>query len=213
MGKLKRLSLLAALALAAVALTAAPASADIEQSSNPGVPYVGPVQGHDVGVGPTLEMPNGFAITCEQAVTAGSLDGNAPATGSLRFAWHGCTAMSGGVACEVDAVPHVDIEITENPPDFTMTNAERAETFVECAGGVFACTAWSDPSDGTEVSAEVDSATQIASIEDIVGVGLGTEIGCPDSALWTAGYELSEPQSDPPDPENDPIGNSLGLQS
>jgi hypothetical protein len=215
MGNLKRLSLLTTLALAAVALTAVSASADIEQSSNPGVPFVGPVQGHNVGPNPTLETST-VTITCTEATTAGSIDGDwdetGPATGSLRFAWDGCTAAAGLQTCEVDPVDPTDVNITEeNAPDSTITNTERGETFIDCTGGVFTCTAWADPADGTEVEADVDSATQIASIDDTVGVGLTGEVGCPDSGQWVAQYQVSEPQSDPPSPETDPIGNSLGL--
>jgi hypothetical protein len=200
MGNLKRLSLVTALALAAVALAAGSASADIQNSSGT---YVGEFQGVNTGDNPTLVAGNS-TVTCTSALvggfdlTASTINGDwnetGPASGNLDFRWSGCSVVSGVQfeTCTVDDVLDVDVAITElNAPDSTVTNTETAGTLISC-GLVFNCTATADVST-TPVTAEVDFETQIASIDDTVSV---SGIGCPTSGQWRAQYAITVPEDD-----------------
>jgi hypothetical protein len=202
---LKRLALLTALALAVVAYSAVPASADILSPGQNGSVYSDcvfggdtedcPVKGVRSGAAPTLTAGS-TVITCDTATTDGVMDGNAtaandPAEAQLNFAWADC-ATEEDVECVVDPISDVDVDITEdNDPSATITNTETAGTTIECAEGVFTCNASSNPA-STPVTAEVDQATQVATINDTVAVtGL---LGCPLSGTgtWDARYLITD---------------------
>jgi hypothetical protein len=198
--KLKRLSLLTALALALVAYSAVPASADILSPGEFGSVYQGAVKGVNTGDDPTLTAGS-TVITCQNALTEGTMDGDATASGPanavLAFSWANC-ATNGAVECTVDPITGVDVAITEeNAPSATIRNTGKdgvpgdpAGTTITC-GTVFTCNASSDP-DTTQVSAEVDQATQVATINDTVAVtGL---VGCPLSGTgqWEAQYLITD---------------------
>jgi hypothetical protein len=189
MGSIKRVSLVATLALAALALTAASASADIVIPGQ-GTAYSGPVAGVNTGPDPTLETDT-TTITCEVATTGGTMNGATPATGELDFSWDQCSVVGGTASCSVDDIEDVSVDIDEtNAPDATIINTERGETFISCAL-VFNCTAASDPADGSEVEAEVASgADPVASIDDTVNV---SGVGCPSEGQWVAQYEITVP--------------------
>jgi hypothetical protein len=203
---LKRLSLVTALALAVVAYAAVPASADILTPGQFGSVYSQcdggvdpepedcPVKGVRSGAAPTLTAGS-TVITCESATTNGVMDGDATAAddaaeAELNFAWETCTTQT-GQGCTVDDITGVSVDITEaNAPSSTIINTEAAGTTITCAG-VFVCNASSDPS-STPVTAEVDQATQVATINDTVAVsGL---LGCPLSGQgqWEAQYLITD---------------------
>jgi hypothetical protein len=186
---LKRLSLLTALALAVVAYAAVPASADILSPGEFGSPYQGSVKGVRSGAAPTL-VAGTTTITCQTANTDGTMDGNAPATAVLNFSWDSC--MTGGaVPCSFGDVTGVDVDFTEqNAPSMTMINTETAGTTITC-GLVFSCSASSNPST-TPVTAEVDQASQVATIADTVAVT--GSVGCPTSGTgtWNAQYLITD---------------------
>jgi hypothetical protein len=201
MRNLERLSVLTAVVLGALALTAATASADIENSS--GV-YTGPFEA--VHPGPTQNTdpdPSfGGTISCQGASISGTMDGDwdasGPANGVLDFAWEDCTAMVGGVqSCTIDPVTDVPVNLVESStalaPDWQIVNTDRLETFIDCAGGVFSCDVWSDPGDGTGFVADVDSERQVIEINDEGSVG---GIGCPTSGGYDARYEITTPEDD-----------------
>jgi hypothetical protein len=200
MSRIKRLSLVTALALAAVALTAASASADIVNSS--GV-YSGPIfaeHNANTGADPTLTSGS-VVISCEVAESSGTINGDwtagGPANGVLDFSWDQCTAAGGLQTCTVDDVLDVPVNLNESTalaPDSEIVNTDRGQTFIDCTGGVFSCDAWSDPADGTAVVADVDAETQIVTINDTVGVG--GSIACPSSGQWEARYEIVTPEDD-----------------
>jgi hypothetical protein len=201
---LKRLSLVTVLALAVVAYAAVPASADILTPGQNGSVYSDcvfgddtedcPVKGVRSGDAPTLTAGS-TVITCESATTNGFLDGDATAAddaaeAELDFAWDVCETQT-GQGCTVDDIIGVSVDITEaNAPSSTIINTEAAGTTITCAG-VFVCNASSDPS-STPVTAEVDQATQVATINDTVAVsGL---VGCPLSGQgqWEAQYLITD---------------------
>jgi hypothetical protein len=210
MSRIKRLSLVTALALAAVALTAATASADIVNSSGVYNGYVFAEHNENTGDDPTLTA-GGVVISCDDATSHsdwdqttgeqegidGDWDATGPANATLDFAWAGCTAAAGAQTCTVDPVHDVPVNFTESTllaPDSEIVNTDRGQTFVNCTGGIFSCDAWSDPADGTAVVADVDSETQIITINDTVGVG--GSLTCPSSGVWEARYQITTP-SDP----------------
>jgi hypothetical protein len=200
---LKRLSLMTALALAVVAYAAVPASADILSPGQNGSVYSDcvsggdpedcPVKGVNTGDPPTLTAGS-TVITCQSALTEGVMDGNAatddPAEAELDFSWSDCETQ-GAVDCTVDDITGVSVDITEdNAPSSTIGNTEAAGTTITC-GEVFVCDASSNPS-STPVTAEVDQATQVATIDDTVAVtGL---LGCPLSGTgqWEAQYLITD---------------------
>jgi hypothetical protein len=189
MTKLKRVPLVTALALAVVALAAVSASADIHSGASG--TYSGPIKGTNTGPDPTLEAGS-TTIVCTQALTGGTLDGDWDATGPasavLDFSWDGCSTTA-GVPCTVEDIPGVDVNVTEeNAPDSTIVNTEEAGTDIVC-GAVFQCHASSDPNT-SPVTADVDSDTQVASINDTVDVtGL---IACPGEGQWVAQYLITD---------------------
>ncbi len=203
MSNLKRLSLLTAVALAVIGYTAVPASADIlsggefgsvysdcvSDDPNPPIPLDCPIKGVRDGAAPTLQAGN-TTITCQTANTDGIMDGAAPATAVLNFSWGTCTTQ-GAVPCSVNNITGVDVSISEaNAPSATITNTETAGTTITC-GLVFVCNASSDPST-TPVTAEVDQATQVATISDTVAVT--GSVGCPTSGTgtWNAQYLITD---------------------
>jgi hypothetical protein len=197
MARLKRVSLLTTLAVAVVALTAVSASADIH-SGGAGT-YSGSIKGVNTGPNPTL-VAGSTTITCTGALTGGTMDGDwdatGPASGVLDFSWSGCTAAPASVPCTVDDIVDVPVNITEeNAPDATIINTAEAGTDIVC-GGVFNCHASSDPS-SSPVTADVDSDTQVASIDDTVDVsGL---IACPGEGQWVAQYAITDDADQPLD--------------
>ena len=185
----KRLSLVTALALAVVAYAAIPASADILSPGEFGSVYSGPVKGVRSGAAPTL-VAGSTTITCQTANTSGSINGNAPATGTLNFSWGSCTTQ-GAVPCSVNNINNVPVSISEaNAPSATITNTATAGTTVSC-GLVFVCNASSNPTT-TPVTAEVDQASQVATIADTVSVS--GSVGCPASGVgqWNAQYLITD---------------------
>jgi hypothetical protein len=217
MGSIKRVSLVATLALVALALTAASASADIEEIGTNGA-YVGEVQGSNTGPDPTLETDT-TTITCAVATVGGDLDGDWDSTdeasASLDFTWDECNIV-GGADCTVDPINDVSVHVYETSPWATAPDAlivndflggsSIGETFIGCLLGSFNCTASSDPEDGSgltdspspavpsdpgsEVTATVDSATQESNIDDTVVV---SGVGCPTSGQWVAEYTITVP--------------------
>jgi hypothetical protein len=202
MGSIKRVSLVATLALAALALTAASASADIITPG--GSAYVGNVAGVNTGANPTLVTAT-TTIVCTGASTGGTMDGNAPATAELDFSWSGCRIVN-GVNCTVNAINDVLVNIDESlldAPDATIVNTELGSTFISCATA-FNCTASSDPNDGSgltdypggtgsEVTADVaGGADPVATIQDDVRV---TGLGCPSTGTWNAQYLITVPSA------------------
>ena len=204
---LKRLSLVTALALAVVAYAAVPASADILTPGEFGSVYSQcdggadpdpedcPVKGVRSGDAPTLTAGS-TVITCQSATTDGVMDGDAtaandPAEAELNFQWDDCETQT-GQDCTVDDITGVSVDITEaNAPSSTIVNTETAGTTIECVEGVFTCDASSNPA-STPVTAEVDQATQVATIDDTVAVtGL---LGCPLSGTgqWEAEYLITD---------------------
>jgi hypothetical protein len=202
MGSIKRVSLLATVALAALALTAASASAAIITPG--GSAYSGNVAGVNSGPNPTLETSTA-TITCQTASTSGTMNGTA-LTGQLDFSWSNCSIV--GVAnCSVAAINDVDVIADESPaaPNFTIINDgspnPRGETFISCATA-FNCTASSDPDDGSgltdraggtgsEVTANVaGGADPVVSIDDTVVVD---GVGCPTEGQWVAQYTVTVP--------------------
>jgi hypothetical protein len=186
---LKRLSLLTALALAVVGYAAVPASADILSPGEFGSVYNGAVKGVRSGAAPTL-VAGATTITCQTANTDGSISGTAPATGTLNFSWASCTTQ-GAVPCSVANINNVPVSISEaNAPSATITNTATAGTTVTC-GLVFSCTASSNPA-STPVTAEVDQASQVATIADTVAVT--GSVGCPTSGTgtWNAQYLITD---------------------
>jgi len=189
MSSIKRVSLLATVALAALALTAASASAEIVDPSS-GDPYVGDVAGVNTGAAPTL-VTSTATITCQGASTIGTMDGGA-GTGELDFAWNTCTTSGGTVNCSVNNITGVDVRSDEGPaaPDFQIINTELGQTFISCAL-VFNCTASSNPANGSEVEADVDGgADPVVTIADTVNV---SGAGCPSTGQWNAQYLVTVP--------------------
>jgi hypothetical protein len=201
MSKLKRLSLLTVVVLAVVGYAAVPASADITLGDG-GAVYSDcvaggtlqdcPVKGVRSGAAPTL-VAGSTTITCQTANTTGVMDGAAPATGTLSFTWGSCTTQ-GAVPCTVNAINNVPVSISEaNAPSATITNTATAGTTITC-GVVFVCNAQSTIGGGspTPVSAEVDQASQIATIADVVNVS--GSVGCPASGTgtWNAQYLITD---------------------
>jgi hypothetical protein len=190
-----RLSLLTVLTLAAVALTAGTASADILDST--GAIYNGPVSGTNVGT-PTLTSGD-VVITCNSSTFAsvGNIDGDwdasGPANAVLDFAWSDCSAVSstGGNACSFAPAEDVSVILDETilaAPDSTLINTSRMEWRVTCLG-TWVCTWSSDPSTGSEVQADVDAETNTVTINDVVEVS-GTL--CPDDeGVWDAVYAIT----------------------
>jgi hypothetical protein len=192
MSNLKRLSLLTAVALAVVGYAAVPASADILSPGEFGSVYNGAVKGVRSGAAPTL-VAGTTTITCQTANTSGSISGTAPATGTLNFSWGSCTTQ-GAVPCSVGNINNVPVSISEaNAPSATITNTATAGTTVSC-GVVFVCNAQSTIGGGspTPVTAEVDQASQVATIADTVNVS--GSVGCPASGVgqWNAQYLITD---------------------
>ena len=199
MSNLKRLSLLTVVALAVVAYAAVPASADILSPGSGGSLYQGPVKGVNTGDDPTL-VAGSITIVCTGALTEGTVDGDrtgvapdpiVPASGELDFSWSGCTAQPSGQGCTVNPITDVSVDILEaNAPSATIRNSETAGTTITCSG-VFVCNASSNPST-TPVTAEVDQASQIATISDTVAVS--GVLGCPLSGTgtWNAQYQITD---------------------
>jgi hypothetical protein len=203
---LKRLSLLTALALVVVAYAAAPASADITLGDG-GALYSDCVAGGSTqdcsvkgvrsGAAPTLTAGS-TTITCQQANTNGVMDGDwvtagppsNPADATLNFSWSQCTTQA-AVPCTVGNISNVPVNITEaNAPSATIINTATAGTTITC-GLVFSCTASSNPA-STPVTAEVNQATQVATINDTVSVT--GSVGCPASGTgtWRADYLITD---------------------
>lgn len=189
MSSIKRVSLVATLALAMVALTAASASADIITPG--GSAYVGSVAGVNTGPDPTLETDT-TTITCEVATTGGTMDGGA-GTGELDFTWDECSVVGGTASCDVDPINDVPVISDESPAtagDFEIINTDIGATFISCAL-VFNCTASSDPGNGSEVEAYVDGgADPVVNVDDTVDV---SGVGCPSEGQWVAEYTVTTP--------------------
>jgi hypothetical protein len=203
MRNLKRLPAMGTLALAALALTAASASADIV---TPGTdtPYVGPIGFVKTGPNPTL-VTSATTIVCTGASAGGTMDGNAPATGELDFSWSGCRIVN-GVNCNVSNINDVPVNLDESllaAPDFTIVNTARVEISISCATA-FNCTVSSDPDDGSgltdypggtgsEVTADVaGGADPVAAIDDPVVV---SGLGCPGEGRVVAQYLITVPSA------------------
>ena len=200
MSSIKRVSLVATLALAAVALTAGPASADIVEFGTSNV-YEDVVAGVNSGDDPTLETDQ-VTIVCGVATVDGEItEGNTPATAELDFGWDDCNIV-GGVGCNVDPIENVSVDLDESPaaPDSTIINTELGATFISCAL-VFNCTASSDPTDGSgltdsggtgsEVTAPTTGAADpVSNIDDTVVVDGPT---CPETGQWVAEYTITVP--------------------
>jgi hypothetical protein len=200
---LKRLSLVTALALAVVGYAAVPASADILSPGEFGSVYSDcvpggtkqdcPIKGVRTGAAPTL-VAGSTTITCQTATFTGVMDGDwtdaGPANGTLSFSWGSCTTQ-GAVPCTVNAINNVPVIFDEaNAPSFTIRNTATAGTTITC-GVVFVCNASSNPA-STPVTAEVDQASQIATIADTVAVS--GSVGCPASGTgtWNAQYLITD---------------------
>jgi hypothetical protein len=137
---LHRLAVVTALALAALALTAVSASADIIDTTT-GLPYTGAVSGTETGSAPTLSSGS-VVISCDSATVSGTIDdGTAPGmTGSLAFTFGGTTAatndtcqtIAGGAAtCTVDPIGTgnaTDATEPTNVGQATPVNVEYQET-------------------------------------------------------------------------------------
>jgi len=179
------------LTLAAVALTAGPASAAIRDST--GAVYNGPIEGTDNG-NPTFTS-GGVVISCDSATFAseGNIDGEL-GRAVLDFSWSGCSAVSstgGSTTCSINDIQDVSVIFDEtivSPPDWTIINTERGATTITCIG-VFVCDVASDPQSGTEVEADADAETNTVTINDVVEVSGAL---CPDDeGLWEAVYALT----------------------
>jgi hypothetical protein len=196
---LKRLSLVTTLALAVVAYAAVPASADILSPGEFGSVYSDCDPGGDpqdcpingVNTGDVTFTAGATVITCRTSNIDGVMDGNAPATAVLNFSFEGCTTQT-SVDCTVDDITGVDVDITEaNAPSATIVNTEAFGTMITCAGFPGSC-AWSSDPSSTPVTAEVDQASQVATIDDTMAVsGL---VGCsPDgTGQWEAQYVFTD---------------------
>jgi hypothetical protein len=202
MRNLKRLTALMTLALVAMAFTAASASADIVDPIS-GDPYVGEVAGVNTGADPTL-VTSTTTITCADATIGGTIDGNAPATAELDFAWNTCNIV-GGVKCTFSGMNDVSVDIDEallDAPNATIVNSELGSTFMSCATGTINCTISSDPDDGSgltdypggtgsEVTFDVVGGSDpVAYIQDDLSV---SGLNCPSVMTWNAQYEITEP--------------------
>jgi hypothetical protein len=186
---LKRLSLLTAVALAVVGYAAVSASADILSPGEFGSPYQGAVKGVRSGAAPTF-VYGSTTITCQTANIDGSIDGNAPATGTLNFSWASCTTQ-GAVPCSFSNMTGVDVKITEgNAPSATITNTETAGWTMTC-GLTYTCN-WSTNPASTPVTAEFDQASQVATIADTVF--MTGSVGCSASGTgtWNAQYLITD---------------------
>ena len=218
MGNLNRLMALTGLALAALALTAGPASADIVLfGTNPGVVYEdnpgtggtneGPVTavspGENIAVRETTFVTDQVTIVCEVATIGGTVtQGNTPATATLTFGWDQCRIVA-STGCTVDDINGVSFDLDEFTPDFQLVTTSRAETFISCAL-VFNCTASSDPTDGSgltdnpfgtgsEVTAPTTGAANpVVTIDDTLVVDGPT---CPETGQWEAEYEITVPSA------------------
>jgi hypothetical protein len=201
MRNLKRLPTLTALALVAMALTAASASADIVDPVS-GNPYVGEVAAVNTGANPTFATST-TTIVCTGASTGGTMDGNAPATGELDFSWSGCRIVN-GVNCTFGDMNDVSVNLDESlldAPDYTIVNTSRGDMFYTCAT-TFSCTMSSDPDDGSgftdypggtgsEVTADTNGgADPVATIADDFRL---TGLGCPSTGTWNAQYLITAP--------------------
>jgi hypothetical protein len=196
---LKRLSLLTAVALAVVAYSAVPGSADILSPGQFGSVYSDCDPGGDPQDCPVQGVPSGPAttftagsivITCQTATIDGTMDGNAPATAVLNFSFADCTTQ-GSVSCSVDDITGVTFNVTEaNNPSATMISTETFGTTITC-GGVYSCT-WSSNPATNPVTIEIDQATQVATIDDTMNVS--GSVGCPGSGTgqWQAQYQITD---------------------
>jgi hypothetical protein len=203
---LKRLSLLAAVALATVAYAAVPASADMLSPGESGSVYSDcvfggdaqdcPVKGVDTGSATTLTMGS-TVITCQGALIEGLMDGDAtaandPAEAQLNFAWADC-ATEEDVECVVDPINGVSFDIDEqNAPSATFISTEAAGAAITC-GAIFSCTLSSNPA-SDPLTGEFDQATQILTFGETVTVS--GSVGCPLSgtATWQAQYLITDDQ-------------------
>jgi hypothetical protein len=183
---LKRLSVVA---LAVVGSAAVPASADILSPGEFGSVYQGVVKGVRSGAPPTFVLGSTIVI-CQTANIDAIINGNAPATGTLNFSWGGCTTQ-GGVPCTVGNITGVPFIISEaNHPSHTFIPTATFGTTITC-GVVLSCNVSSNPG-STPVTAEVDQASQVATIADTVNVS--GSVGCPASGTgtWNARYLITD---------------------
>jgi hypothetical protein len=189
MRNLSKLALSTAIAAMAIALTAGAASADIYSGASG--TYVGPIKGVNTGPDPTFQAGS-TTITCTHAPMSGEMDGDWDATGPASavadFSWDGC-ATNGGSPCTFSAVEDMSLAITEeNAPDATIVNTEAWGMDYVC-GSVIQCHVSSDPTT-SPVTADFDSDTQIASINDVLEIS--GHIGCPGQGDWIAQYLITD---------------------
>jgi hypothetical protein len=200
---LRKLGLLTALAMAALAVFAMAASATIKDSTLGGTQsgtttgeYSGAITSTETGPSPTL-VSGASTVTCTSATANGTSTGGGTSQAELSFAWSGCTVVSGGLPTNCTVNPISNVTTVASPTgsgNGILTQAENAGTTITCLGA-FVCQATSTTTTGGTagagpVTAVLDAAADTADISDQVQVT--GSLGCTDPGTWDATYAVAQ---------------------